>query len=245
MRKISQLLLILSLGLILLGSISCLSSSDSTQNDSSPTAVLIPAGEFEMVFWDEVENQKSTRAVFVPDVYLDVHKVSNAEYARCVQAGVCQQPVNPRFFEDSEYQNHPVVYLTREMAETYCNWRGARLPTKAEWEKAAGEELSDHSYYWGDTSPVCQAGARMGAEGDPGEHVDPQTSPVDQASPNPYGLYRMTEGVWEWVGDDSGLEIYDYSPETVSFLRIYRTGGYGPLYERFFCGFRCASSSPE
>ena len=242
MRKISDLSLVLVVGLVMFWSASCLPARSRVLDRPTGDMVLIPAGEFEMTVWDEIENQKSSRVVFVDDFYLDPYLVSNASYTRCVEAGVCQEPVNTRHYRDPVYQDHPVVFVTRSRADSYCSWRGARLPTRAEWEKAAGEKLTTSSYYWGDPSPVCQSGSRMGVDGDPRSALDPDTMPVDQMPPNEYGLYHMTEGVWEWVGDDYPGEGYGPSPQTVGFLRIYRTGGYGPLYTRLMCGFRCARS---
>lgn len=241
MRNIDGFFLVVVIW-VMLGSASCLSPRSQVLGDPTEDMTLIPAGKFEMTVWDEIENQKSSRTVYVDDFYLDIYLVSNSRYARCVEEGACQAPVNTRHYQDPAYQDHPVVFVTRARADDYCSWRGARLPTRAEWEKAAGEKLKAETYYWGDPSPVCQSGSRMGVEGDSQSALELDTMPVEQLPPNEYGLYHMTEGVWEWVGDDYPGEGYDDAPQTVGFLRIYRTGGYGPLYTRFMCGFRCARS---
>ena len=205
-----------------------------------PEEVLILEGDFAMTFWNEQSNQKSRQDVYVDAFYLDVHEVTNQGYAACVQAGECPPPLNTSEYDDPAYRDHPVVFVTREMAARYCRWQGERLPTRAEWEKAAAEELQAADYYWGDTSPVCQLGSRMGASVSQEADFEPDTEPVGSTPPNEYGLYEMTGGMWEWVSDGHQLEVYDSPPDTVSYLRIYRTGGYGPLYRRFLCSFRCA-----
>jgi formylglycine-generating enzyme required for sulfatase activity len=61
----------------------------------------------------------------------------NAQYSECVNALVCKLPSPTRIYTDSNLANRPLVFVTWDMATTYCDWRGARLPTEAEWEKAA------------------------------------------------------------------------------------------------------------
>jgi formylglycine-generating enzyme required for sulfatase activity len=212
------------------------------QDGSGTEMALVPAGEFQMATFDEIKGQTSVETIYVQDFYLDIHEVTNQDYAGCVQDGVCSEPANTMEYQDPSYQDHPVIFVTWDMANTYCQWRGARLPTKAEWEKAAADELAEIEYFWGDISPVCQVGARLGAG--PGQlaNYDPATEAVMRSGPNTYGLYDLTGGMWEWVQDEYAAAVYDSNPETVSFLRMFRKSGYGPLYTRFMCSLRCASS---
>lgn len=221
---------------------SCTNLPDQMVDKTGAKMALVPAGEFEMTLWDEMKNERNLRSVHVEDFYMDVYEVTNQRYTECVQGDGCAEPANTMEYSDEAYLDHPVVFVTWDMADSYCQWRQARLPTKAEWEKAAADELETVEYYWGDESPLCQVGSRMGAGIDENTDYDPGTEPVGTSSPNAFGLYEMTGGMWEWVQDKHELAAYTSSPDFVSFLRVYRTGGYGPLYNRFVCSFRCARS---
>lgn len=221
---------------------SCMNLPDQIVDKTGVKMSLVPAGEFQMTTWDEMKNERSVRTVHVDDFYIDVYEVTNQYYAECVEEGGCVEPPNTMEYSDGAYLDHPVVFVTWDMADSYCQWRDARLPTKAEWEKAAADELEAIEYYWGDESPLCQVGSRMGAGIDEKTDYDPGTKPVGISSPNAFGLYEMTGGMWEWVQDKHELDVYTSSPDYVSFLRIYRSSGYGPLYNRYLCSFRCAHS---
>lgn len=213
-----------------------------TVENSEGEMALIPAGSFDMIQWDDLKNEARTRTVYVDRFYLDRYEVSNQRYAQCVEAGVCRTPLDDSTFRDVDQPDHPVMFITREMAGTYCAWRDARLPTKAEWDKAAGDELQQTDYYWGAESPICQVGKRLGRSVSDEVQFFPETQPVGSSPPNANGLYEMTGGLWEWVQDETALKQYDNPPQVVSFLRMSRWSGYGPVYQRYMCGFRCASS---
>jgi len=218
----------------------CANLPDQLVDKSGAKMALVPAGEFEMTIWDEMKNEYSTETVHVEDFYIDIYEVTNQLFAECVGDGVCAEPAHTLEYSEAEYINHPVVFVTWDMANSYCLWRDARLPTKAEWEKAAGDELSEIDQFLGDSSPLCQVGSRMGSAVDTRTDYDPDTEPVGASGPNAIGLYDMVGSMWEWVGDKHVLDVYEYSPEYVSFLRINRWSGYGPLYNRYLCSFRCA-----
>lgn len=226
--------------LILLFLASCTTMPDQIVDKKGATMALVPSGEFEMIIWDEMSNSRSVQSVYLEDFYIDIYEVTNQRYSECVKQGECVEPVNTMEYADPALLDHPVIFVTWDMAESYCKWRGARLPTKAEWEKAAQDELKETEYFWGDESPLCQVGARMGAGIDKNTNYDPDTQSVGNSPPNNYGLYDMTGSMWEWVQDKHVLDAYTNSPGYVSFLRIYRLSGYGPLYNRYLCSFRCA-----
>ena len=139
-------------------------------------------------------------------------------------------------------ENYPIVFINWADAEAFCEWRDARLPTRAEWEKAAGGELDEIDYYWGYETPVCQQGTPRGVGIAPRADYIPETHPVGSSTPNEFGLFEMTGGLWEWVSDPYEPGAAAQSPDTVSFMRLFRSGGYGPQYNRYVCSFRCAKS---
>lgn len=166
-------------------------------------------------------------------VYLDAYEigryeVTNKQYERCVLARVCPAPRDPRY-ADPEFQDHPVVQITWFDAQSYCAWdHGARLPTEAEWEKAA--KGNEGWYYpWGFEAPDCSRANFLDCAVD--------TMPVGSypTGASYYGLLDMGGNVKEWLHD-----WYDpdyYTPDPVSnpqgpqdadalFFRVHRGGSY-------------------
>ncbi len=222
--------------ILLLAAAACSGMPAQIEDDHGVPMILVPAS------LEGNQGDQPALTADLADIYLDMYEVTNGRYAECVGAGICGEPENTRFYADPAFQDHPVVFVTWEMAGDYCAWRGARLPTRAEWEHAAGDELAAVEYYWGDASPVCQVGARLGAGIDENAGFDVGTEPAGSHDPNALGLHDMTGSVWEWVQDRYRGEEYASSPSTVSYLRLASWSGYGPVYRRFICGFRCARS---
>ena len=112
--------------------------------------VFIPAGEFRMGGMDAKAEQDEQPAhkVSISSFWMDKLEVTNAMYMLCVQAGPCEPPTtfrsekHPEYFNTDEFADFPVVYVTWGNATDYCEWAGKRLPTEAEWERAArGEDF--------------------------------------------------------------------------------------------------------
>jgi len=187
----------------------------------------IPAGTFEMGDRNGSSEVLPVHTVILTQAfYMDVYEVTNASYAACVAAGHCRRPsylgsfTRDEYYNDPDLANYPVIWVDWYQANTYCAWRGARLPTEAEWEYAARGGLEGKKYPWGNESPVCTAGAVNGASYDACSEKDPVS--VGRFAPNGYGLYDMAGNVWEWVSDYIGY----YPSGTV-------TDPAGPVYSEY------------
>ena len=145
---------------------------------------------------------------------MDVHEVTNAEYAECVVGGGCTVPeyldsfTRLDYYGDAAYDDFPVIYVDWNKATDYCTWAGKRLPTEAEWEYAARGGLAENRYPWGDTDPQCTTANFY----NDGSYCVGDTSEVESYSANGYGLYDMSGNVFEWVSDWFQSDYYSVSP---------------------------------
>lgn len=114
-----------------------------------------------------------------------------------------------RWHVENGFENYPVVQVNWYGATAYCDYIGGRLPTEAEWEKAARGGLENANYPWGNQSSVCTAGASNGAQSD---KCDGGIRPVGSFAPNGYGVYDMSGNLWEWVSDWYEENYYSVSP---------------------------------
>lgn len=164
--------------------------------------VAVPAGEFifgcnEVV--DEMcsEHETASKHLVLPAFSIDRTEVSTKAYRECVGARVCREPL---FAEEYNWSNfslsdHPVTGVSAGDAETYCEWKGKRLPTETEWEKAA-RGSNGFIYPWGNTSVQCDLAEVDGCSGG----TVPVGSAPDGASP--YGVLNMAGNVSEWTSSD-------------------------------------------
>jgi len=183
--------------------------------------VLIPAGEFQMGSNGGDDHEKPVHTVDVDVFYIDKYEVTNAQYRKFVQATGHREPkgygivdvdggleLKDDFepWKDSKFNgdNQPVVCVSWHDAMAYAQWAGKRLPTEAEWEKAARGGLDGEDYPWGSSRDSSKAnhGGTVG-----------NTTPVGKYPPNGYGLYDMAGNAWEWCLDEYDSSFYAKSPK--------------------------------
>jgi formylglycine-generating enzyme required for sulfatase activity len=170
--------------------------------------VFVSAGQFTM--GSNLATSEAIHQVHLDSFYIDKFEVTNEFYAQCVQFGPCQEPkeiyskTHPSYYGNPDFANYPVVHIDWFIAKTYCQWRGGRLPTEAEWEKAA-RGTDERTYPWGNEID-CEHANFAECVGD--------TMPVEsyKNGVSPYGAFNMAGNVWEWVSDWFSPTYYDISP---------------------------------
>lgn len=165
--------------------------------------VTIPAGEFVMGSDTLGErDERPSHRVTLGTYAIDRTEVPRGNYQRCVRARVCEDVWIPRpTFQDP---TQPVVAVSWFAARTYCRWVGGRLPTEAEWEKAA-RGADGRVYPWGN-DPPSPARAVYHLRMNVGHPAPVGTHP---AGDSPYGLHDMAGNVWEWT--ESVYDPYAYA----------------------------------
>ena len=148
---------------------------------------LIPAGDFQMGTKEGTRRERPVHNVWVDAFYIDRHEISNKEYETF-------QPGHRRSHL-SACDECPVTLVTWYEAEAFCQHEGGRLPTEAEWEKAA-QGPEGFAYGFGKRPDVSKANFGKGFRAG--------TVPVNSFAANGYGLYQTSGNVWEWVRDWSG-----------------------------------------
>lgn len=227
--------------------------------DGSLLSYVAPS-EFKMGYggFDSPEH-----AVTLDGYWIQQTKVTNRMFAQCVAVGQCTVPTQELggpVYSNPVFANHPVVGVTWDQAQGYCSWVQGRLPTEAEWEKAA-RGTNANIYPWGNNEPVCDLLNFAFCSG--------RTSEVTAFSQgaSPYGVYDMAGNVFEWVADWYSATYYAEAPalnptgpesgETrVIRGSSFETGAsdqiasgvrhFGPQgYHSRDVGFRCAVPEPK
>lgn len=194
-------------------------------NQLLPGMVFVPDGEFQMGCnpgfpdCDSLISPAQLHTVYLDAYYIDIYEVTNSRYATCVSAGVCTPPAEISsatrisYYDNPIYANYPIIFVNWSQANTFCQWEGYRLPTEAEWEKAAIGYQDPRLYPWGSDQSCSLANYSQASlfYSVPcvGDTTEVGSYPTGAS---PYGLMDMAGNVWEWVSDYFDINYYDYSP---------------------------------
>jgi formylglycine-generating enzyme required for sulfatase activity len=228
---------------------------------TAATMAKIPAGEFTMGRTEEGKPYSPEHRVSVKEFLIDQTEVPVRHYKACVDCGACEPPLRDGshtgrepYYGNEDYNYHPVIYVRWDDAKAYCEGIGKRLPTEAEWEKAArGADAAE--FPWGADSPNKDRANFYGVRND--------TDPVEshEAGKSSHGLFNMAGNVWEWVEDTYDPSYYDGSPASdppgpdPAVIKVMRGGGFMSSPDQLktyfragevgtaafsYVGFRCA-----
>ncbi len=236
-------------------------------NDGA-TMVYVPGGKFLRGSTSGEPDVKPQRVIDMSAFYIDRFAVSQGQYRRCVEAGKCSAPEAEKGcnWTQQERETHPVNCVSWFQADEYCKWAGKRLPTEAQWEKAAVGP-KPRTFPWGKKLPNCKL-ANYYHDVKKKKYCHGVTVPVDryEAGQSPYGAVQMSGNVYQWVKDwyDKGYyrvsEARDpmgphggkyrvvrggswFSP--VADLRATMRGPLPPVMKLNYLGFRCAMYADE
>jgi formylglycine-generating enzyme required for sulfatase activity len=251
--------------------------------------VFVPAGNF--IMGSDEKDAKKTLAdgrafpevpvntLYLDDYWIDKFEVTTGQYKLCVDAGVCKAPhrndsgTRPFYFGNSDYSNYPVIWINWSMSLAFCEWAGRRLPTEAEWEKAA-RGTDARRFPWGNDpldgseANFCDINCRLTIANRGYNDGYADTSPVGSypRGASPYGALDMAGNVWEWTGTlvrpypydpSDGREVLGENPN-VQGERVWRGGAWSngywwmraalryrskDWYWNWNLGFRCAASA--
>jgi len=233
---------------------------DNLRPGDAPMA-LVPAGEFTMGSTMSTDEMPVHR-VYLDAFYMDKYHVTVGQYAKYLEATDKEAPPEWDIMNQPQHQKRPVVNINWSDAASYCMWAGKRLPTEAEWEKAA-RGTDGRLYPWGNEAPTrlhANFGKKQWAN-----HMALVPVGMFEMGKSPYGIYDMAGNAWEWVNDWYDHDYYKKSPAKnpqgpakgkskvvrggnwlyiQEFLRSSFRFNADPSSRQFGYGFRCAKT-PE
>jgi serine/threonine-protein kinase len=232
--------------------------------DDGMIMVYVPEGKFSMGSdSSNFSNEKPAHQIDLSAFWIDQSEVTIKQYTACVNDKGCTPPeqnssfTRMNYFDNPEFDDFPVIYVNWDQASAYCAWAGRRLPTEAEWEKAA-RGTDGRAYPWGDNTP-------KDTYLNYNQNKDDTTKAGNYKSgKSPYGVYDMAGNVSEWVNDWFNATYYKNSPPVDPMGpiegddRVLRGGSWSgfdgnvrsayrdkfdPLKADPYIGFRCASGT--
>jgi formylglycine-generating enzyme required for sulfatase activity len=229
--------------------------------------VLVPAGEFAMGSDEGEEDEKPVHRVYLDAFYMDKHEVTVGQYAKFLEATGREAPPRWGIMNESRHQKRPVVNVNWSDADAYCRWAGKRLPTEAEWEKAA-RGTDRRIYPWGNDRPSKSRAyyhSSFFSKTEWNDHAALGIVGLLEDGKSPYGIYDMAGNVWEWTNDWYDNNYYKTSPtknpngpdRSDGKLKVVRGGSWvsgpvklrsanrhdvDPTHRDLNQGFRCAKT---
>jgi formylglycine-generating enzyme required for sulfatase activity len=230
-----------------------------TGRDGAPM-VLVPAGEF-MMGSNDYDDEKPIHRVSLDDYYIDKYEVTTTRYAAFLQATSRATPSSWNEASQVSDGERPVIGVDWNDADAYCRYYGKRLPTEAEWEKAA-RGADGRKYPWGNEKPTSRH-TNFNKCCDWKGYATLTAVTEHDAGKSPYGAYDMAGNVWEWTADWYDKTYYQSSPDRnptgpssgsykvsrggswsldMNNVRAANRGSFHPTLQGNFLGVRCAKT---
>lgn len=200
----------------------------------SATLVYVPPGQFPMGSKVGLIDERPVHMVQLDSFWLDRTEVTNEMYRKCVEAGDCEEPGSQLYYDDPQFSRHPVVFVSWTNAVAYCSFVDRRLPTEAEWEKAAAwnpvqnEKLifpwgNEYDCSKGNFDDETKLDASLMQDGSMSCDGYDLTAPVGRfpKGASPYGALDMGGNVWEWV-HDAFIEVNSFDSTIQNYYAYSR-----------------------
>ena len=254
--------LVIMLTQAVLGPILTMGTQEMIGKDRAPM-VLVPAGDFMMGSPTGRSDEQPPHRVYLDAFYMDKFEVTVSRYGRFIESEDLDPPFMWTEARKGRQGEKPVIGVDWFEAAAYCRWAGKRLPTEAEWEKAA-RGTDERMYPWGNEAPT-PSHANFGHEKWQGYSTLASVGSLEHGK-SPFGIYDLAGNVWEWVADRYDETYYQKSrpgrnpkgppngplralrggawDSDAPVLRSANRNGYVPSARRNDIGFRCAQSGP-